>query len=460
MTKVCFSSMSHSEKEIDSDNLFNIEIADENKQESLMAIDTGSAKDNLISIFFFFVLIISTAFAELYSSPMYSKQRVGYQFDNAQNQVLKFPIRSNFPHQFSPFFVMELSFFKSNEEKASNIEISFRYLLIYKAFDGTEIRRESSDYSTFIGMFNSTNSDTIPFIFKHHISFSQIDVRIDFDKSYDFEKAIVDITEGNHWHLVYQFINRITCIISTFCLLLFFYFRLKEVDQSQWLFEQRLTIVLLLLSIACFNPFYFLTFYFPSVFFDFLSSFLTNILTCFVLLFILIILDNVRLGNQISSKYMNLPKFIFCIFQFIVEVCYPLMFHNIVALRIEGFPHNIVNIVEKTRMAFAVAYTIWFLVLVFKGFKQIDSTQRLKMFSYTIVFLEVVAMYFADVFLVPLPFIQNLSKLFSLKLFSAFALGILMVYFHWPYVTSIDQEYNDPQNDNDPQNIFESDDQV
>ena len=44
------------DQDIHSDALVNVEIADENEQESLMAIETDSPKEDILAICLFFVL--------------------------------------------------------------------------------------------------------------------------------------------------------------------------------------------------------------------------------------------------------------------------------------------------------------------------------------------------------------------------------------------------------------------
>ena len=105
-----------------------------------------------------------------------------------------------------------------------------------------------------------------------------------------------------------------------------------------------------------------------------------------------------------------------------------------------------------------ICFSCWFLYLTVLGLSNNDLIQISKLKIYATVFGSTVLINLCDVFLTDLSLFRNNSGLFSLCFSSLYAFEILMVFFHWPYETSIDQQYNDPEDDKKPNNIFESDD--
>lgn len=448
------------DKDIHSDALVNVEIADENEQESLMAIDTDSPKEDILAIFLFFILIASTTFAGIYGPPLYNNEIYKFKFENSLNHIFRQHIHGITAQ--NQFYIMQLTFSLSPDQEIGNtIPVSFNYLILFETASGQEINRESGSYKNdLVIQKSSTNTEPLHFFFDRYISYDQIDVRIDFDSFKGLDEAILTTTYGDGSHLKYQLYLRLLFGLATLIIFILYYSRISSIPRNKWLLEQKMTILLQIFSFIGSNPLYFLYLKSPSVFQDILNTLFYHAFTCFVFFYILVLFDNARRNNLTKTSFYTffLPKIVFSSFQFICEILYPIMYHGFTSLDVEAMPHMIVNLFKYARILFNICFSFWFLYLTILGFSNIDLTQLLKLRIYTTVFGTTVLINLCNVFLTDVSLFRNNSGLFSLCFSSLYAFVILMVFFHWPYETSVDQQYNDPEDDTNPNNIFESDD--
>lgn len=448
------------DQDIHSDALVNVEIADENEQESLMAIETDSPKEDILAICLFFVLIASTTFAGIYGPSLYNNEVYKFKFENSPNHIFRQHIHGITAQ--NQFYIMQLSFSVSPDKaEEAKIPISFNYLILFESSKGEELNRESGSFNNdVILQKGSATTEQLHFFFDRYISYDQIDIRIDFDSCKGLDEAILTTTYGDGSHLRYQLYLRLLFGLATLVIFILYYSRLSSIPRNKWLLEQKLTFCLQIFSFIGSNPLYFLYLKMPSVFQDIINSLFYRSFTCFVFFYILVIIDNVRKSEVIKSNFYSffLPKIVFFSLQLICEIAYPIMYHGLSSLDVEAMPHTVVNFFKFVRILFNVCFSVWFVYLTVMDFLKVDSTQLLKVKIYATVFGATVLINLCDVFLTDVNLFRNNSGLFSLSFSSLFAFVILMVFFHWPYETSIDQQYNDPEDDDKPNNIFESDD--
>ncbi|OHT07612.1 hypothetical protein TRFO_24191 [Tritrichomonas foetus] len=446
-----------SKKEIHSDKLIDIQIADENEQETLMAIETDSPKDDILPIILFFTLIASTTFAGIYGPPLYNVEFFRFRFEKNPPNIFNQHIPGITSQQ--QFFIMQLSFNSQSRSEYTELPVEFNYIMIFKNSRNEEVRRETGNFADKVILQPfSTTTEPLHFFFDRFISYDQLDIRIDFTKSDNIEEAILSATSGDGGHLKYQFYVRLLFVFAASAIFILFYARLQTLPKKNWLLEQKFTLTLQIFSIIGANPLFWFYINYPSILQDIVNTLVSRIFTCFVFFYILVILDNVVIGNRKDRTCFFIPKAIFFSFHLIIEILYPIMYHGLASLGVEALPHAFVFIFRYTRIILNFVFIIWFMYLTFKGFLNTDSTEHSKLIVYTIVFTATLIINLCDIFLTNISLFQNTSGLFSLKFSSLYGFVILMVFFHWPYETSIDQQYNDPELDNDPKNIFESDD--
>jgi hypothetical protein len=279
---------------------------------------------------------------------------------------------------------------------------------------------------------NDSQSQThqIPFFFDRYLSIDQVDLHVEVPSGSNFSEAIVTATWGEPAHLYFQLWMRLIFAAANIGGLALFRANLAPFDRREWAVEQRLTVLLLLVSIIAVNPAYFTYVWEPTVLKELLNDLLFRVWTSFSLTFIWLVIDRLRTQNLSVSFYF--PKILFFGLLLLGQVV-----EGIFSNEWEGLDAS-VDWVRYVTGLFDAGFLLWFVCLVWLVAKAVDSSEYFKLKVYIAVFLIVIGVGLPDADLAKWVFLNG-SGLFTLHFAVLEAFALFMVFSHWTY----DYEFSD-----------------
>ena len=431
------------------DDLVDIQIGDGMGQDAFMSIETNSVKDDIIAIILFLIVIFATTAAGIFGPPKdingWSQSSFGKSGSNSIHQTLT---------NLSPmnqFLLMSLEFHHSVATKYLSIPVSFSYTLTFR-HSGSEIRRQQGVFNISANFTVGTDtSNSFNFFNDRFLKYDEATINIDFIEVTDLLDSVLIWKHGDPNHSLFQAWIRFIYSLASLSVSLLFIYRLFLVSRLSWCLEQKLTILLHIFAILGANPFYILFVFKPSMFQASINSLIFQLFVCYSNFFMLIILDNLKLKDRRDRGYFFLPKIALFIIQLIVESITTILLENT-----SSFSTTSTYILFKQlRQIITSIYIIWFIFLILKTFKVIDQTEKHKFYIYTIVFSITLLLSLGEPYYDLISFLSGTSGSFAIHFSSLHAFVILMAFFHWPFESSIDQQYNDADGDKNQINSFE-----
>jgi len=430
-------------------DLVDIQIGDGMGQDAFMSIETNSIKDDFVALVLFVVVIFATTTAGVFGPPRdingWSQSSFGKSGSNSIHQTLT---------NLSPmnqFLHMCLEFHHSVVANYTIIPVSFSYTLTFR-LAGSEVRRQQGIFNI-TANFTANHDSSIPYYFfkDQFLKYDEATINIDFIDVSDIIDAVLIWKHGDPNHALFQAWIRFIYSIASLSVSILFVYRLFLVARQSWCIEQKLTILLHVFAIFGANPLYILFVFRPSIFQASLNSLLFQLFVCYVNFFMLVILDNLKLKDRRDRGFFFLPKIVLFIIQLVVESITAILNENTSSFSTT----STYTVFYQIHKLITGIYIAWFIVLSLKAFKSIDQTEVHKFVVYTIVFCITLVLSLSETFAEKLSFLQGTSGSFAMQFSSLHAFVILMAFFHWPFESSIDQQYNDAEKN--PAQFFEAD---
>jgi hypothetical protein len=405
-------------------------------QDSLMLIETNTRRDIVMSVILFVLVVGATTFAGI-SGPLRIQEERSRLILDPSNNIMNLLIPRVSPR--NQFLTMTLAF-ETSSAGPTSINISLSYLIIF-FHEAREVRREQAAVARRVEFSADVSEDGVLF-FDRYLSYERIDLRIEFHEFGGIAAATLTWTMGEVRHLSFQFWIRGAFGIASFATLLIYWQRLRAVPWRSWTMEQKVTLFLNVCSVVGINPLFVFYVASPNLLRDILNTFAFRFFRAYVLLFMLIVIDN------LNGKQTFAPKVLFFCIQLVSEMAHTLVSRGSEVLGIEAIPHEFLGIISTVRVCIYALFITWFALLVLKTMRIVDRTDLFRLVVYVIVFALVLLCNLSAQVLVKSCWFRTTSALFTLHLSSLHSFVLLMIFAHWPYNYNIDEVYNTPESEN------------
>jgi hypothetical protein len=398
--------------------------------ESLMLIEANTGRDVFISLTLALLVIAATTCAGVYGPPLLedSSSRFALTPDRP-NSIISLAIPGVSPQNL--FLMIKLAFeLPAPPSEARSCPISFSYFLIFYR-QNRQVRREERSITQNVSFVVSRDrSDDILFFFDRFLSYDRVDLRIDFAQTSSVSDAVVYWARGETAHLKFQAWIRMAFGLASVATLVVFWVKLRRQPRPKWTLEQKLTLALNIGSVVGVNPLFVVYVLRPTILQEILNAFLSRFFASAVFMFMLLVIDHVRL-DRISECFFA-PKLAFLAVQLMVEMAYPVLYNGWDIPGVEAVAPPFVVWVNCLKIALYVVFVVWFLARVAVAFRRTDSTERFKLCVYAGAFALVSAVNLSDSALAKLAPFRNSSALFTLHFASLHSLVLIMIFAHWP----------------------------
>lgn len=407
--------------------LFDLQIGDGADSDTLMSIETGSIKDDLLAIFLYLLILISTAVAGYYGPKLYKSGTIDIKYHQSiylgpRNRYLKLNLMMNV----------------EKPTGTDQVNLQFDYAIKFNK-KGQEVKEVKQHFHNYVGILpNETVTKPFEFFYDQFVKYDEADVLITFDKasSYTGGSLIWETLDGNH-----AFFNiwlRAIFIVSTIIVLALFMTRLFYAPGYN--FEQILTSGMGLIAIYGTNPLYILLVFFPHQLFSYVEDLALGISPIAVIATLALILLNTALKHKKEKLFSLIPAFLYFVIFTVVS-----LFKEFGKERF--FSDNFVSLISIIYNVLFGISAIAILVLAAVSFFQTDESEKRKIVVYSLVAV-LTLFFFAFSLAIENPRFNSTCGM-AIKIAQIHCYAILLIYFHWPYEASIDQQYNEGFNTKD-----------
>lgn len=415
--------------------MIDIQIEESLVRETLMSIDSSNFKEDIITLFCFFGILLISVLLGIFGSPAISSHLTFCPISNT-SVVEHF---SSFSKKITPYYrflsfsiimIPTQSSFQNSEQL-----LSFQYQIECKRNDNfiirkidrsfTDIKINSKPVSNYKSIKNikKENKNNFLYIFYDKIyssDFDSIAIHIKFQQAQRYFSQFALRTEiGLPSHTVFQIYFRIVFCFFQFIFLLLLYLRLRIMPIKLWHLEQRLTIPLLILAILYDNPLYFMRYLSsktsnslnqksisplpPSS--ELLETIISSLFDSYFNFFLLVIFDSLCFKNRKIDRCFFWPKITFFIFNTVVYAAssirndvsqYEIYHKNQISTKNSIFSFfsssfSLDKLLKidplKPNLPFLVfiiwsAYFIWLIYVVSNASCKVDVTERYKFNMY------------------------------------------------------------------------------
>lgn len=430
--------------------LVDVKISEHGEEDILMAIETISQRDIILSVFLFIGVIASTTCAGVFGPPAMQTETTKYTLSRETTNVVRHIIPGVKPE--NQFLSMKLGFELSNPMEAQfTSHVAFSYFIVFYS-GGLEVRREQGSFSENI-VFEprSETSEFIAFFFDRFLNYDRVDLRIDFREFEKVTDAVISWQTGEPRHIGFELWMRSLFVVCISAASILLYMRLKRISRNSWTLEMKATLILGVFAVIGGNPLFPLYTYKPSLFYELINEFFLKIFTAAVLVYMLVVVDHVRLGK--TSKVMFIPKFVLFLAMFFADFI-PVI---IMPFGMEIAAHVAVVAVKYSRIVLRVIYIAWIVYIWISAVRQLDSVETFKLVVYAVAFTIVILINLSEFIGPAIPLLNNTFGMFSMQLSSLETFVLLMVFCHWPYEYDVDEIYDEQQSDgDDPKGLMDS----
>lgn len=401
--------------------LYDVQIGDVSGQDSLMSVETGSVKDDILSILLFLLIIISTGMAGYFGPPIRKSGLLDFKY----HQSIYLTPKNRY---------LRLSILFNLEKPAQNnsLPVKFDYTIktIKKGQALAEIKKQFQNNCLILP--GQTQTLPMEFFYDRFVRYDEADIQISFDKNGEFVGGNILWESLDEYHAFFNIWVRSIFIVSSIIVCTLFITRLYN-SKNGYNKEQIITALMSQVAIYGTNPLYPLLVFFPYSLFSYIEDIAFSVSTTCVLLSSTLII----VLNSIAKKNKKLNTV------FIVVGIYAFLF--IFAILHEFTKENVFSpsLAYIFNLIYGILFVLYSLITISLSILTLirtDSSERHKFTVYTIVFA------FTFIFLGISTLFEaktNNSSGASLKIATIHCFAILLVYFHWPYETSIDQQYNE-----------------
>lgn len=253
---------------------------------------------------------------------------------------------------------------------------------------------------------------------------------------------------GNPEFVVYEMLFRILFSVSLFSFFFLLIIRLKTTAFRNWYLEQKLTVLLLLITAFYNNPLYGFKIIKWTTNYA-IDAFFKGVLIGFSIFFLLALFDSLRFKNRETNFWFYFPKVFLSGFVGLLTISEGLLrvYINISEL---NFSESLSSLIELIQQIIAPVFAITFfyiLVVIFLALKEVDLIERYKLNLYILTFSICLLSG-----LIGYQFKKENALIFTIQYAIISLFAILMAYFHWPYEVKKDLIYGEQnQNANDHQ---------
>lgn len=408
-----------------------IGIKDHSGQDSLMSIDDHSTHDDYLAIFLFPSIILTSFISGYFGPPQKTFDSSYYILTDTSKQIRQ-QISSILPS--NQFLTISIRF-----DNLSPLDVDFSYLISYQKSHETVSQKNFHIQMT-------VSNQKILLSHTNLINFDSALVFIEFHSKHDKITSSLEWSSQEISHTYFQVWIRGIFFFSSLTTTILFILRLKR-STSELLFEQQITLVLMILAVLSSDPSYWVHIFGFSPFLNFYSIISNNLFQACIYF------------SFLSLFYpKNLLKNIFCISIFFIQFFDDFFLVHECADYFSSDNNLIISILRYLSFGYVALFGFF---LSFKFFSlSRDSPEYQTFIDYFIVSLiffsvEVLKLLISYTF----TRINITSSFFSLSLSVGQALVIIFAYFHWPYDVKIDQPYKEP-NFSDTGGIFDANDLI
>ena len=440
--------------ETSTDDFIEVQIQENLGRETLMTIDSSNQRQDWLSLFGFFSIFVILIVAG-YFGPESHSMKV---YEKIDSDAATFFYKGLTP--MNRFIHVNLYFL--NENKNNKLPDNVRASCVITLEDTKKGKQKSTNYGALISLKADGNENRTR---KIHVFNNEV---IDFDAIYGkivfndtkmkkFD-SIVELEIGNVDHTYFQVYLRVTLSIVQVIFFVSFWLRLRQIDRKMWHLEQKITLPLILITLAHTNPFFILQVRNPSRFINTLTIIIDSLYESYFCCFILLLLDSLRFKNRKTDECFFLPKIVWAVVIFIVSLIHDITKNsNSRFLQLEDTSADHFGRFMYSLISFLFIFNV--MLSIVKSCIKVDSTEKFKSVVYMITCIIILALLFAS------ETCFNYYGLFSntsIPITALFALqnlfSLIMTYFHWPYEVLEDQEYLDGDEEIPPSEFFANSD--
>ena len=419
------------------DEFIDLQIEESLSREMLMHIDTANTKEDCSTITVYLILIFLIFFIGIKGPPPEKSILNERIFLNNKNSVI-----------FSLDNITEWNHF-----------IIFSYQFLYNSFNETLIIN-NFNFEVTLTFLKSSQIISVPKkiskILKISINNLNNFENLYFDHYpiYNEIKALVQIQTPNKnikgirikWEfgdssypitqIIFRLMYAFVCILS----FLMFLIRLITIPYRNWHLEQKITSYLVFFCILADNPLYIQQLIWPSQFGAWLDLIFLTLYKVYFRFFIIVLFDSLRYQNRKIYSYFYVPKILFIIINFIIELIYSILNSKEIILNNFYFNQNHLLLFKYLEIFLSIIFYIWVIIVTFKSYLFIDITERYKFNIYIIISIISFLIIISNQFVfqqISLFSNSSLSFLLSFSIQNFFV--ILMIAFHWPRESILDQ---------------------
>ena len=413
----------------------------------LMWIDSSSITENLISFFGFFLIIVLTLYTGIYNTPSINVLDSPRNFTTATSKKFSFdaaPISS-----YNRFISFDMAFIKKKIDLTVDTPINFTYQVEVSSQEQT-YNKTVKDIALNIHGDAGNNLTQYMSLFRDDVIDYQSIEFIIYMNNYDpelIEGINIIIKLGTHDYSTFQSYFR--CVYALFQLfsLINLFRKLKSSGNLYLHKEQRLLIPLIVCSFLANNPFYFFQACHSRHIYFFYEALATACFEGYVWFHVLAIFDILRDKNLVLNTKFYLPKIVICFFiafsRFLIGA------HRAISTFSEPqlFGDSTANLFRSIEIFFFLIFTGYSIFLFIQSILTFDSTERFKFYMYTFSNFSVLVFVVLARILNPIFGIFSGDETENIITFVIENIYVLMmIYYHWPYESQIEQNYVDGQN--------------
>lgn len=436
--------MQNQAEENENMEMMNLQISNSQEPEVAMSIEANPSAEDYTSIIFYLIIVFVTALSGYLAQQNDITGRIDYKFHGNRKNLLH--------KTFSPL---------SDKNLLIRINIAFIPEPVNKTTD--RVIQLSSIYAEYLKNIkkhtymkplgahfeikpNDNVTQEITLFFTRIKNIDQIEIYIHFENIAGFKSAVFTWSYVNEQVTRYQFYTRLSFFIMLIICLSIYLLRLRQIDMKRWRLEQKFAILMLVAATFSSFPGY-LYFMLSKFEYSFAALFITHyVYDSIIYSFIVAGIDILRVKDIGKLKKWLTFNYVFFTIRFIalfILFCLSLFYGNS-GLIFLG--QQFLHIIPK----------IWILVDLILAYSKSDPTERHRFNIYSILFGLIIGISFVST-LFNGPSVLSITTVgFAITFASTNSFTILVAFYHWPYVSSVDIEYSKPEDINKNEECFDA----
>lgn len=426
--------MSESEKEINKPVVLTpVQIGDIAGQDALMSIEINSVTDDLFAIILFAIVIFVCTFTGLYGP---TSEMSGWDqiiFNTAPSNSLHQKISQITPTSQYLDFYIDFHHEKAAEDSIFKVLYQFRITLFSK---GKIVRKtEGTKDEKLEFKAGSDSCDRIQLYSDRKIDFDTAEIDIEFQNPQSCFDAVLLWSQGDPNYSIFISWVRLIFAVATFIVTILFIYRLRQMNHPMNMY-QKFTIFIQIIAIVAANPLYIAMIWHPSPNLITTDTILRDVFEILILAFLLLFYDLLRTkgkGSGVLTTVVAIFSTIQCFFKVTVDYY--------VGIGYQKTDSKVRDYVIFTNV-FYVLYGMFYFILTLLCLLKTDPTEKHQFWVYNVIFMITIISMLLPKFISKISMFEGTAASFIIKFAAMETLTLLMAYFHWPFESKIDTQYD------------------